>query len=60
MEDAHGMRIEGDGHGESAQLAGAAHHFGEDVLMGAVDTVEVADAEDGAAQVVGKFLEMAV
>src|SRR5579872_1191342 len=61
MEDARGMRIKGYSQGMSgAEFPGAAYHLCQDVLVSAVHAVEVAHAQHSAAEIGGKFLEMAV
>ena len=51
MKDPHGMRVEGDDHGFGAGFARALNHLLEHRLVREVDSIEVADAYDGRAEI---------
>jgi hypothetical protein len=53
------MRVEGDSHGPDAEGAGTGDDLGDDPLMAAMDTVEVADGGDGWTEVRGNLCELA-
>ena len=53
------MRVEGDGDGAGAEGAGSGDNLGDDPLMAAMDTVEVADGGDRWAEVLGNLCELA-
>jgi len=59
-DDAGRVRVEGDGDGDEAEGAGAGDDLGDDPLVAAMHTVEVADGGDRRAEVCGDFCELAV
>src|SRR5260370_42002048 len=59
MQDAGGVRLEGDNHRVRVPFPGSAHDGAYDVTVSAVHAVKVTDADDRGTEVAGEVVELA-